>query len=202
MSCILFRCSRCDFCCVPDMWTLACRLCNAPLDVEHSDSDFDFSDKEFQIPSHSDRYNCDIWLGEGNTPTVSLNSVGKALGVKRVYGKLEYVNPTGSFKDRGAAVMITAANEYGVKELIEDSSGNAGASVSAYSARAGIKAHIFEPSTISRVKLKQIGYYGAEIHGVDGSRDEVTQSAIEYGETHEMVYASHVLSPYFIEGTK
>ena len=66
--------------------------------------------------------------------------------MERLDAKLEYMNPTGSYKDRGTVVMLAVAREIGVGEVVEDSSGNAGASVSAYSARAGIKAAYIRPS--------------------------------------------------------
>ena len=83
------------------------------------------------------------------------------MGMGGLYAKLEFMNPTGSFKDRGTAVMMSAAVEMGAREVVEDSSGNAGASVAAYAARAGIKAHIFAPASAPAAKLGQIAVYGA-----------------------------------------
>ena len=84
-----------------------------------------------------------VTLGEGDTPLVPLPRWGERHGLRRVYAKLEYVSPTGSFKDRGAAVVVAKAAEWGVGRMVEDSSGNAGASIAAYSARAGITCDIF-----------------------------------------------------------
>jgi threonine synthase len=122
--------------------------------------------------------------------------------MRHLHGKLEFLNPTGSFKDRGTAVMLSVAMEHGVTELVEDSSGNAGASVSAYSARACIKAHVFVPAGAPQAKLRQIGVYGSEVHPIEGTRDAVTAAAMDYHRQHGLVYASHMLSPYFAEGTK
>ena len=143
-----------------------------------------------------------VSLGEGNTPIVSLPSVASRLGIQSLDAKLEYINPTGSFKDRGTAVVIAAAKQHGVSEVVEDSSGNAGASVSAYAARAGMKAHIFAPSSAPQAKLRQIVAYGAQVHSIPGPREATTAAAVEYATVHSLVYASHVLSPYFVEGTK
>jgi len=143
-----------------------------------------------------------VSLGEGNTPCVELAGLGKLLGLTRLHAKLEHLNPTGSFKDRGAAIMMSVAREQGVTVVVEDSSGNAGASVSAYSARAGIKAHIFVPVSAPSPKVRQIILYGAEAHSIDGSREATTEAAISYCTERGLVYASHILSPYFIEGTK
>jgi threonine synthase len=141
-------------------------------------------------------------LGEGRTPCVELPAMGALLGLRQLFGELEFLNPTGSFKDRGTAVMMAVAREHGVKELVEDSSGNAGASVSAYAARAGIKAHIFTPANAPPAKLRQIRAYGAQVHAIDGSRDATAAAAVAYHTRHRLVYASHALSPYFLEGTK
>ena len=98
--------------------------------------------------------------------------------------------------------MLSVAREFGVDELVEDTSGNAGASVSAYAARAGIKSHIFVPADAPEAKLRQIRAYGTTVHPIDGVREDVTTAAIEYSRTRDLVYASHMLSPYFAEGTK
>ena len=84
----------------------------------------------------------------------------------------------------------------------QDSSGNAGASVAAYAAAAGIKAHIFAPSTAPQAKLKQISVYGAQAHLIDGPRAASTAAAVAFCAERGLVYASHALSPYFLEGTK
>ena len=141
------------------------------------------------------------WAREARLPSHS-EHLGKSVGVPRLYAKLEMMNPTGSFKDRGTAVMLSVAKELGVSEVVEDSSGNAGASVAAYAARAGIRAHIFAPASAPTAKLEQIVVYGATLHTIDGDRQAVTDAAIEFAERGGMVYASHNLSPYFTEGTK
>ena len=112
------------------------------------------------------------------------------------------MNPTGSFKDRGTAAMMSMAAEMGASEVAEDSSGNAGASVAAYAARAGIAAHIFAPASAPAAKLGQIAVYGATAHLIEGSRQDVTAAALDFVRQSGLVYASHNLSPYFLEGTK
>ena len=78
------------------------------------------------------------------------NRIGK--GVK-VYVKYDGLNPTGSFKDRGSATLINAAFNESVLEFVEDSSGNAGASIAAYAAKAGMNSHIFVPKNTPQVKI-------------------------------------------------
>jgi threonine synthase len=179
------------------MSTLHCVECTAVLDVAYNDSG-----SAAAIPSPLRRPKEAITLGEGNTPSVSLRNVSEHLSAEVIYAKLESMNPTGSFKDRGTAVMMSVAAELGVAEVVEDSSGNAGASVAAYAARAGIQAHIFAPASAPAAKLEQIAVYGAQAHLIEGDRQAVTDAATEFANRNSLVYASHNLSPFFTEGTK
>ena len=184
------RCTSCSRDHAPGMSTLRCRGCGSPLVVAYPPG----ADPTLGISPVS--------LGEGHTPVVPLPNIAGFLGLKRLYAKLEFAAPTGSFKDRGAAVMVAAAREYGVDEMVEDSSGNAGASVAAYSARCGIKAHVFAPDSAPTAKLNQIRVYGAEAHLIPGPRESAADAAVAFCEEKGLVYASHNLSPYFLEGTK
>jgi len=135
-----------------------------------------------------------ISLGEGGTPLV-----GQEIGGKRVYFKCEYLNPTGSFKDRGTAVLISALASAHVVEAIEDSSGNAGASFAAYAARAGIRAKVFMPDSASGPKRAQIEAYGAEVVPIMGPRSEAAQAVVRSAEAGS-VYASHAYLPQILAG--
>ena len=106
-----------------------------------------------------------ISLGEGEIPIAALQIEGR-----KVHFKCEHLNPTGSFKDRGSVILVSALKAMGVEEAVEDSSGNAGASFAAYAARAGIHARVFVPSSASGPKQAQIQAYGAEIVRVPGPR--------------------------------
>ena len=142
-----------------------------------------------------------ITLGEGNTPLLLDNFW--ATKKKDVYYKCEYQNPTGSFKDRGSAALITLLQNKGIKEIYEDSSGNAGASIAAYAARAGMKAHIYIPAKASCVKREQIKRYGAEIVSIEGKRSEVSEKLIQdysQNKSGEKAYASHAYSPFNLLG--
>jgi len=114
--------------------------------------------------------------------------------------KLDYVFPTGSFKDRGASVLITKVKEMNVKKIVEDSSGNAGAAISAYSAKAGIQCEIFCPSYASKGKLTQILLYGAKLNRIHGTREDTAKAVLR--EAKRVYYASHNWNPFFLEGTK
>ena len=142
-----------------------------------------------------------INLGQGNTPIIKLNTLSNELNLN-IYAKLEYMNPTGSFKDRGSAMMISALKEFGINQIVEDSSGNAGASISAYSAYSKMKSHIFVPENAPKNKVAQIELYGSKVYKISGPRDNATKAAIKYSNEQSIPYSSHNLSPFFIEGTK
>lgn len=133
-------------------------------------------------------------MGEGNTPLIHID--------RGLYGKADYLMPTLSFKDRGSVVMMAAAKTMGVKKVVEDSSGNAGASVAAYSGRLGIECDIFVPEKTSSKKISQIEAYGANVHRIKGTRADVTEATIDAVESTGCFYASHVYNPIFQEGTK
>ena len=136
-----------------------------------------------------------VSLGEGWTPLVQRDWQGAP-----VLFKLESQMPTGSFKDRGAAVMINHLIEAGVGPIHEDSSGNAGSSIATYAAAAGIPCRIYVPAAAPRAKLVQIAASGAEVCAIPGTRQSVTEAAL--AAAGESFYASHNWHPYFIEGTK
>lgn len=136
-----------------------------------------------------------VSFGEGFTPLTWFNFGGLPVWVKQ-----EQLFPTGSYKDRGAAVLISKARELGVREVVEDSSGNAGCAVAAYSARAGISCQIFVPDSTSPAKLAQIQMYGAALNLIPGSREDTAAAVLKAAETH--YYASHSWNPYFFHGTK
>ena len=116
--------------------------------------------------------------------------------------KLEFLSPTGSFKDRGAAVLVGGAAAFGVREFVDDSSGNAGAALAAYGAAAGMRAHIFLPSSAPPVKRAQIEAVGGVAHPVEGPREASGVAAQRFADEQGVPYLSHNLSPYFAEGMK
>src|SRR3989338_8519818 len=103
-----------------------------------------------------------VTMHEGGTPLI------KSSKRKGYYFKFEGVNPTGSFKDRGSSIEVTKARQLGVKEVVCASTGNMGASVAAYSARAGIKATIFLPRFVAKNKIMQIQAHVAGIKRISG----------------------------------
>jgi threonine synthase len=135
-----------------------------------------------------------VHLGEGDTPLVWVNVFGRKVGFK-----LDFLNPTGSFKDRGTSLLVSFLLTRGIKEAMDDSSGNAGASFAAYTAAAGIKARVFVPSYASGPKRVQIGAYGAEVVSIPGSRSRTNEAVIEAAAANG-TYASHALLPQGLVG--
>ena len=136
-----------------------------------------------------------ISFGEGFTPLVKEEFSGK-----KVFLKQDYLFPSGSFKDRGATVLISKVNELGIKNVIEDSSGNAGAAIAAYCAKAKITCDVYAPKKTSPGKLTQIQQYGANLHLIPGSREDTAAAALKKAQT--TYYASHYRNPFFVHGTK
>jgi threonine synthase len=134
-------------------------------------------------------------MGEGFTPLEGIEFNGN-----RILLKVDYLFPTGSYKDRGATVLISKMKEWGVQKVVEDSSGNAGSAIAAYGAKAGIRCDIYVPQDTSPGKLVQIQAYGATLKRVEGSRERTAEKAVEAAS--KFPYASHCWNPFFIHGTK
>lgn len=195
------RCSICNSV-SKNLLDFRCPSCGKPLDVKLH---LDFEKTDICKDSYSVwRYkrlfpyveeDSVISLGEGWTPLVQFSD--------SVHLKLENLNPTGSFKDRGSAVLVSALHRL-VKEkkghVSEDSSGNAGASIAAYAARAELKAKIYVPESVSGPKFNQIQSYGAEVVKVAGSRRQVAEEAQK--PATGKIYVGHILHPLFRDGIR
>jgi threonine synthase len=134
-------------------------------------------------------------MNEGFTPLEETGFNGY-----RVLLKIDYLFPTGSYKDRGATVLISKMKEWGIEKVVEDSSGNAGSAIAAYCTKAGIECKIYVPHTASPGKLVQIQAYGATLKKVEGSRERTAEKAMEAAS--KIPYASHCWNPFFLHGTK
>ena len=135
-----------------------------------------------------------VTLGEGFTPMVDAPEWDATF-------KLEYLFPSGSFKDRGATTTLSRAAALGVERVVEDSSGNAGAAIAQYAARAGVDAEIYVPADAKASKLKAIEAAGATPVRVEGSRADVTDACLERVREGDAWYASHAWNPAFFAGT-
>lgn len=171
---------------------------------------YDFRIPQYFDPLKVDRSQPGIWryrhtfglspdsepvsLGEGSTPLLWAQVFGR-----KVAFKCEYLNPSGSFKDRGSAIITAWLKSRGIKGAVEDSSGNAGASFAAYAARVGIKVRVFVPESASGPKRRQIEAYGADLVTVSGSRTDVAEAAREVADGGT-TYASHTYQPFNLLG--
>ncbi len=135
-----------------------------------------------------------VQLGAGWTPLLPLTLSGHD-----VLAKVEYFAPTASFKDRGTALMINYLVKHGVTRIAEDSSGNAGASIAAYAAAAGIKAEIYVPAYASPAKQAQVAIYGAEVHPIEGPRIAAKEAAVASMQ-RGVTLATHAYHPAFLLG--
>ena len=136
-----------------------------------------------------------ISLGEGCTPLVQ-----KEWGDFRPFFKLEWFNPTCSFKDRGTTVMLSYVRQLGIDAVLEDSSGNGGASVAAYGAAGGMRVKILAPGYTSPAKIAQVRAYGAEVQLVEGPREESQNEAIR--QSSQIFYSSHNWQPVLPAGNQ
>ena len=144
-----------------------------------------------------------ITLSEGNTPLVKAENLAKAIGVDaNIYLKLEGLNPTGSFKDRGMTMAVSKAAEDGAKAIICASTGNTSASAAAYGAKAGMKTYVLIPDGyIALGKLSQAMMYGAEVIAIKGNFDQALDAVREIGEKYPVTIVNSI-NPYRIEGQK
>jgi len=142
-----------------------------------------------------------LTLHEGNTPLIHFANLSKQLGIE-LYGKVEGVNPTGSFKDRGMVMAVAKAAEEGSKIVICASTGNTSASAAAYAAKAGLKAVIVIPKgKVALGKLAQAMMYGAEIVEIDGNFDDALEAVKKVSENSPITLVNSV-NPYRLEGQK
>ena len=136
-----------------------------------------------------------ITMGEGCTPLIA-----RQLHGAQALLKCEWFMPTGSFKDRGASVMLSLLRAQGIAAVLEDSSGNGGAAVSAYAAAGGLAATIMAPASTSPAKTVQMRAHGAAVELIPGTRQDTSDAAEARAE--KIFYASHNWHPFFLHGTK
>ena len=143
-----------------------------------------------------------VSLGEGFTPLLKAKALGREVGLKRLWIKDEAQNPTGSFKDRGITLAISRAKELGVKKVAIPSAGNAGGSLSAYAARAGIEAHVFMPKDTPSANQIEARQYGANLTLVDGLINDCGRLIGERKAAEGWFDVSTLKEPYRVEGKK
>lgn len=163
----------------------------APADIDRDERSVWRYARALRVPATAR-----VSLGEGLTPLVATSFGG---GQPRI--KCEYLAPSGSFKDRGMAVMVSYLKAHGITEVMLDSSGNAAASLACYAAAAGLQATLMVPAYTSPAKVAQVRVYGAVVELVPGTRQDCAAAALKLAEDG-LFYASHNWQPHFVEGTK
>ncbi len=144
-----------------------------------------------------------VTLGEPVTPLIPLTPPPALAGAGlRLLAKVEGLQPTGSYKDRGSALLVSLLAALGVREAAEDSSGNAAASLAAYAARARIALTVFCPASASPAKLLQVRLAGQALRPVEGPRARATDALLAHLAATGACYASHLWHPFFVEGIK
>jgi threonine synthase len=142
-----------------------------------------------------------VTLGEGATPLLAVEWLSAGLGVE-AWLKDEGLNPTGSFKARGAAVGVARAKALGARTLALPTAGNAGAAWAAYGARAGLPVVVAMPKDAPALTQREVALYGARLHLVDGLISDAGAWVAEGVREHGWYDASTFKEPYRLEGKK
>lgn len=190
----------------------ACNHCFGPLEVVYDVKSIkldtaSFGDRPQTIWRYRELLPINDWnnvvdLGAGHTPLHKCDRLAKALGLKTLYIKDDTVNPTGSFKDRPAAVAVSKALEFSVEAVGCASTGNLAAAIAAHAAKAGLPCYVFIPADTEVNKIVQASTYGANIVAVKGTYDEVNRLALQASEAYNWAFANINMRPYYVEGSK
>ena len=143
-----------------------------------------------------------VTLGEGGTPLIKSRRLARELGLRNLYLKLDFLNPTGSFKDRGASAAASRAVELKISTMVGFSTGNAGVAQAAYSAAAGLNSVVFVPKTTSLEKIASMMIYGSKVVVIDGTFDDAGRIAREVAMRMGWMYNGGVINPIRHEGKK
>ncbi|TXT58391.1 MAG: putative Threonine synthase [Promethearchaeota archaeon] len=195
-----------------------CPKCNNPLAIKmnieflkESTSENKFFEKDvksmwsfFEFLPLDKKENI-ISLKEGNTPILKSKRLEKDLGVNNLFLKLDFLNPTASFKDRQISMGISKAKEYKKTAVITMSSGNVGAAVAAYSARSGMNNIILIPSIAPESKILQIKQYGGNVVKIRSDSTEfisnIVKEACRRFDMANLITAG-IYNPFIINGAK
>lgn len=143
-----------------------------------------------------------VTLGEGGTPLLPLERLGRECGSPRLFLKDEAFNPTGTFKARGLAVAVSQARALGARKLAIPTAGNAGGALAAYASRAGLEAYIFMPKDAPLANQLECRAHGAHLTLVDGLIGDCARLLAERKDREGWFDVSTLKEPYRIEGKK
>lgn len=189
---VIVECLDCGHQAVYYPTNYACPSCGS----QWREARYDYSGLGKQLPALIQNRPFDLWryrellpvkgpipiisMGEGGTPLLPAANLGMMLGCPHIYIKDERRGPTGSFKDRQAALAIAALKEAGITEAVLASTGNVAIAYSAYAARSGIKLWAFLTSLVPAEKMREVAIYGTQVVKVTGSYDQTKQVAAEF----------------------
>ena len=205
-----FECSRCSTTFQPVSIPTLCEKCAGTLYVRYELSKLKGLDARNSIGKNNDHHRWSgMWryrdvlpavepvtLGEGWTPMLPSRRY------RNVFLKEEGANPTGTFKARGLSMAISMLRFYGVKKVAVPSAGNAGGAVAAYSAAAGIEAHIFMPKDVPLANQVECIAYGANMTLVDGLISDCARIVGERKKDEGWFDLSTLKEPFRVEGKK
>lgn len=200
---MIYFCMSCDREYEPDVQRIKCECGNSlwvKTDNLLTKSDLvltDFSMWRYAKAYPLKREDISISFNESITPLATAQVANTQILVK-----MDSLMPTGSFKDRGAAMVVNYLASQGISRISEDSSGNGGSAYAAYAAKGGLKCDIYVPTGTSLGKTAQTRAYGATCIEVDGSREDVAMAAINSASNPDTSYVGHNWHPLFIEGVK
>lgn len=197
----MFKCTRCGEEYSEDKMMYKCEECDSVLKIKRDIEEPKLKGQGIRKYKEALSANSDIvTLDEGGTPLTYADQLSSQYD-SDIYLKYEGLNPTGAFKDRGSALAITKALEYGYHQVTLASTGNMAASVAAYSSKARLKSRIFVPSDTSIGKMAQVLAYGGNLERVKGSFQDTMDKA--WAETREGAYLAETgLNPYYLDGEK
>lgn len=152
------------------------------------------------LPIQEERH-C-LKLGEGGTPLHPAPTLGAELGIRELLIKDEGMNPTGSFKDRGLCLAVSAAYQFDAPGIALPSAGNAGGAAAAYAARAGLQCVVAVPRDCPEVNRIEASVYGAEVHSIDGLISDAGRMIAELAPGRGLFEVATLKEPYRIEGKK
>jgi threonine synthase len=186
-------CRNCGF--RSDFWSRyywRCPICGSPLEIEYKKSFEPESGRGMIRYSSMLPMKPEKNIGEGDTPLIIENIDGR-----KILFKLEYLNPGGSFKDRGSSLAVYYAYKTGYKTVVEDTSGNTGISVSLYSRIYGLKTKIFMPKTAPEGKKRLVKKLGAEVVETE-DRARASEEVLKY--VSESFYVAHTWNYLYVLG--
>ncbi len=190
-------CPRCGWRGEQDKYYWRCPRCASPLMLEY-EREWEPNKRVWGMARYSSMLPIEppLVLGEGGTPLVER----RINGLKMLF-KLEYLNPTGSFKDRGTSLALAYARSLGYRVVVEDTSGNTGASVAAYASALRMKSRIYMPRTAPEGKKSLVKLFGGEVVEAP-SRGKAAEMVLEEAGKRGVFYVAHTWSPFYVEAPK